>query len=522
MTETPLQRGGEAEEHPAGLRVKGLGRNAAWVYLNAGGSSVGGLFVLAYAFRRIGASNYGSFALVASIFGVLTTLDFGLRFLVMRSTARDSDGFSEASRQQARIDIQGAHTTYAVWGATVLVATVAATAVVAATASPIEARRDLPVVIFLVGLSLSLNLATQAYVAIPAGRRCYHVPSIAGLLGTAVEIGAVVTTINRLDLVSLGLAYLANTVVSQGYCALWVTRHEQWMRHRPRWLGWTGMRRVVSFAAPLFLLAVAGQVISATDLVVVGLVATSAAVGVYRAGSTVPSQSMTLLFTGYDTIYPVLAGTGDSRGQEAATRFLTRVASFIGGAVFAVALVLRVDVVSVVIGHPSVLAESVLVVFCFVWLANVPAHAISILLIARGRQRSLVWLVGGETALNLCLTVMFTVELGPVGAAYATLVAIVLSNLIALPILVRHQIVSVEPWRLVMEGIGSGLTGGAVAAAAAGVAFEVVGVWPRLFVGVSLAGLVSIVVGLLLLGRGGRALLASMLRMPRGEGVETA
>ena len=81
---------------------------------------------------------------------------------------------------------------------------------------------------------------------------------------------------------------------------------------------------MASFSAPLLLLSVAGQLISATDLVVVGAVATAASVGLYRAGSVVPSQAIVLLFTGYDTVYPHLAGTTDHVGQEDATGFSPR------------------------------------------------------------------------------------------------------------------------------------------------------------------------------------------------------
>jgi O-antigen/teichoic acid export membrane protein len=245
--------------------------------------------------------------------------------------------------------------------------------------------------------------------------------------------------------------------------------------------------------------SVAGQLISATDLIVVGAVATPAAVAFYRAAWIVPSQATALLFIGYDTVYPLLAGTTDMGGQEIATRFLTRVVAFVAGAMFAVLIVLRVDVVVAVTGHSSALAESVLVVFCCIWMANVPVHGLSLLLIARGRQNVFIWLVGVEAAANLVLTMVFAVVMGPIGAAYATLGTIALSNVFVFPAIVRHEF---------SKGVA------ATAALATSPTLEFGVGWVRLISGLILGGGFSCAFGLLLLRQGGRSLLVSMIRGP--------
>jgi O-antigen/teichoic acid export membrane protein len=485
------------------------------LYLNAGASVLGGLYLLAFSFRHLGASTYGIYALVATVLGVFGTVDFGLRLLVIRATARDSASFQEDERHRARNDVEAAHTTYVAWGLAVFAATCIVTLVVAFGRYRSIAGRHVPLLVFLVGLSVALNLASSSFAGIPAGRRQFHVPAIGGLAGTAVEIAIVVATINSLHLVALGAGLLASVVVCQGYCGWWTRRHERWFRTLPRRIGWVDIRRVASFSAPLLVLSVSGQVISATDLVVVGAVATAAAVGLYRAGSIVPSQAITLLFTGYDTVFPHLAGTRDSDGQESATRFLTRVAAFISGAMFATVIVLRVDVIAVVTGRASHLGETVLVVFCCVWLANVPVHGLSLLLIARGRQKRFVWLVATEAAANLALTVVFAIVIGPIGAAYATLVTIVVSNVVIFPYLVREEFSTGAARQTVLEALGSIIVGGAIAALASAPALQLGATWSRLLVGVALGGGVSFALGLLLLRHGGRSILATMIRDAR-------
>jgi len=514
MTTLPSPLGFDEGQQPGTLQVSGLGHNAAWLYLNMGASALGGLYLLGFSFRQLGASAYGVYALVATVLAVFGTVDFGLKLFVIRSTARDSDSFDDDERRESRRDVLAAHNTYAVWGFAVLVATGIAMALVATISSRAFAEMQVQLLVLLVGLSVALNLGTASFGGILAGRRQFKILAIYGLAGTGVNIAIVVSTIGHLNLVALGAGLLASVLVSQGGCVWWVHLHEPWFHQLPRPVGWAETRRVASFAAPLLVISAAGQVIAATDLIVVSAVATTAAAGLYRAGSIVPSHATTMLFTGYDTVYPHLAGTTDLDGQEKTTRFLTRVAAFAAGAMFAIMIVLRVDVVMAVTGHASDLAESVLVVFCCIWLANVPIHGLSLLLIARGRQNVFIWLVGIEAAANLALSIVFAVMIGPIGAAYATLVTIVVSNLMVFPVLVRHDLSKGGARRTVLEALVAIAVGGVSAVLAASPVLLLGAGWGRLLVGGLLGAGFSCALGLVLLRQAGRSVLASMLRGP--------
>jgi O-antigen/teichoic acid export membrane protein len=514
MTTIPSPSGFDEGLQPEALQVSGLGHNAAWLYLNAGVSALGGLYLLGFSLRQLGESSYGLYALVATVLAVFGAVDFGLRLLVIRATARDSESFADDERVQARLDVEAAHSTYGVWGLAVLAATGIAMVVFPASQNPSFSGQQVPLLVLFVGLSVALKLGTASFAGILVGRRQFKVPAIGGVAGTGVNIAVVVTTIGYLNLVALGAGVLASVLVSQGYCVWWVRRHEPWFHSLPRPIRWPEIRRVASFAAPLLVISIAGQVISATDLVVVSAVATTAAVGLYRAGSIMPTQAMTLLFTGFDTVYPHLSGTTDLDGQENATRFLTRVVAYIAGAIFAVLIVLRVDVVMAVIGHPSSLAESVLIVFCCIWLANVPIHGLSLLLIARGRQNVFVWLVGVEAAANLILSIIFAVVMGPIGAAYATLITIVASNVLVFPVLVRHDLSPGTAWRTLLEALAAIAVGSAIAVLATSPVLVLGAGWGRLLVGGLLGGGFSCLLGLVLLRQPGRSVLASMLRGP--------
>jgi O-antigen/teichoic acid export membrane protein len=503
----------EAGQESPLLRVSGIGRGIAWRYSCQAVSAAGGLFLVGFAFRKLGASTYGAYALVITVLGLLGTVDFGLSMSVVRATARDNPSFSVQASAQARRDVEVAHSAYGVIGAIALLISVASIPVLVAVKSRnVGGTYALPITVGLLGLSVGLSLATSAYTGLPTGRQQFHVPAIAGILGVIANVAVVVPTLGMLGLPSLGLGQLANALVSATFPAVWLKMREPWFHLLPGRARWTEVRRVGSFAIPLLVISVYGQVIAATDLVVVGAVATAAAVAFYKIGNLAPSRAVSWIFNGYDTVFPSLAGTQDERGQEAATLFLTRVAGYVAGSSFCAMALLRADVVTVIVGHQSSLAEEVLMVFCGVWLVNIPVHGLMLLLIARGKQGVFIPLVAAEAIANLALTVLFAVVIGPIGPALATLVTIIVTNVIVLPILVRKEFGSMSSWRIAGNGFACGGIGGAVAATAM-LPILVLGVgWARLASGLGVAGAASILIGFLLLGGSGRETLVAMFK----------
>ena len=234
MTLLPPPAGLDDGTQPEALQVSGLGRNATWLYVDSLTSILGGIFLLGFSFRRLGASEYGLYALVTTVLAVFGTVDFGLKLFVIRATARDSESFAEEERIQARRDVETAYSTYTVWGLFVLAATGISMFMVANSHSNFFAGEHVPLLVFLVGFSSALQLSTASFAGIAAGRNQFQVASIGGLAGTGVRIAIVVTTISHLNLVALGAASLASVLVSQGYCGWWVRRHEPWFHRLPR------------------------------------------------------------------------------------------------------------------------------------------------------------------------------------------------------------------------------------------------------------------------------------------------
>ncbi len=499
---------------PSTLVISGLGRNTLWRYVNLLASSLAGIFIVALALRRLGTAAYGLFALAVAIIGLLNTVDFGLQLAVIRATARDTDVFSSDERVQARSDVETAHFAYGSAGTGAALLSAVTGLVVYVTVGGLSAAEHFPAAIALIGLSVGLSLGTSAYGGILIGRRQFQVPSVGGVLGTIAELVLVVLLIDHLRLVALGLGLLAYVVVSQGYIAWWLRHHETWFRLIPRPHQWVTVRRVAAFAAPLIVIPLAGQVIPATDLAVVGAVATAGAVGLYQAGSVIPGGVISFLFTGFDTVYPHLAGTLDSSGQEVAVRFLTRVAAFIGGAAFATVILLprrrRTGHARPAVGTRPIGADRLLRDLD----GQYPAPRTWAAAHRRGRQRVFVPLIAAETIANLALTGPFAIWMGPIGAAVATLVTIAISNLILFPYITRREFLGGPVWGPTAAAIASMVVGGASAGIVVAPLLLVSPGLGRLIGGLFAGGVVSCALGLLLLRREGRSTLAAMLRRP--------
>jgi O-antigen/teichoic acid export membrane protein len=495
------------------MRVTGIGRGIAWRYASQALSAAGGLFLIGFVLRAVGAKTYGVFALVVTLLGLLSSVDFGLNMSIVRAVARDSASASPQETSETRRDVETAHTLYGVVGVTAVIVSVAAIPILVRLEShKLDAVLGIPLTVGLVGLSVGLSLATSAYTAIPTGRRQFHVSSIASVAGVVTNIIVIVPTLGRLGLPALGLGQLASSLVSVAYSAAWLRKHEPWFRLLPRRASRDEVVRVGTFAVSLLVLSVVGQVIAATDLVVVGIVATATAVGLYKIGNLAPSQIAAWIFLGVDTAFPALAGSRDLAGQEAATRFISQVTGFIDGSALVTMILLRADVVTALLGHQSVLAEEVLVVFCAAAIANISVHGLALLLIARGRQGVFIRLVSVEAGANLVLTIVFAIVIGPVGAALATLVTIVVSNVLAFPFIVRKELKFISSWRIMADSFICIGLGGAVAVLAVLPCLLLSVGWEQLGAGFGGAVLASIAIGLVALGRTGRQTLAGMLR----------
>ena len=513
MSESPLAPEGAPEVVPSLLG--GYARGVAWTYLSVLLTGASTFFLAAWTVRRVGAAEFGQFAVVASVAGLLTMFDYALGLAVQRATARVESGAPDAEAQ--RDTVHAAHGAYVVVAAA-LAALVALVAVVLRAAGPARMPR-LWSTVALLGLATAMQLATAALPAVALGGRRFPARSSATLAGLAVRVAVAVLTVGRRGVPGLALAHLLGVAVDRLVLLARLRRQIPWFVAWPSPPDRAALRGVLGFALPLLVLNVSAQLLVVSDLVVVGALVGAAAVGVYQVGALAPLQLGGLLMIGYNVAFPALAGSDDHAGQESATAFLTRLFSFLGATGLVLAALLRADVVPVLLGRPSALAEDVVAVTCAVCMANLTLHGLVSLLIARGEHVVMARLVAIELPLNLVLTVGFVLALGAVGAALATLATVALLNFVAFPLASRGRFTRSALDTVARHGVLPALAGGAVALAAAQLAGAVAGAGGgRLVVGAALAAVSGGMTGLVLLGAEGRRTLRHALA-PDGRGA---
>jgi O-antigen/teichoic acid export membrane protein len=260
----------------------------------------------------------------------------------------------------------------------------------------------------------------------------------------------------------------------------------------------------------MLLLSLAGQVIAWIDVVAIGAIVGASTAALYRVGSSVPGQAIGLVYRAFDVSYPRLSA-GDDAWQLRATTLLTRVACAGSGVAFAGLIALRGDIVRILTGGSSGLAQLVLIILSLTWAANVPAHGLGLLAVARGRQSFFAPLVCVEAAVNVALTILLVRLWGAPGAAWATLVTLAVSNLLILPMLLRR----------VMQGslslvLGHGLAPLLLSGGPAALIFELttreVAGMPRVILIVLMTCLLAAAAALTAAGPEGRRVLVSSFR----------
>jgi O-antigen/teichoic acid export membrane protein len=215
-----------------------------------------------------------------------------------------------------------------------------------------------------------------------------------------------------------------------------------------------------------------------------------------------------LLFRGFDVAFPNIVTAEAGLPQERLAGDVTRIASYVGGVGLGWLVADREPIARLLFGRPSHSGAEVLALFAMVWLVNIPAHGLSLLLVARDCQRVFVGLTIFEAIVDVSLTIVLAMRFGAPGAAWASLISIGGSNVILLPILARRC----TPWTvkrgLVLDGYLP-LLGGVL------LALGVTLLLPRAVGPIGDAGVVGLaglLAGVVVVGRRGRALLRQSLK----------
>lgn len=492
--------------------LNGLGLDAGWTYVGVLATGVATLLVPALAIRRTGASGYGTFVLVVGAATLIAPFETGLSMVGRRAAALASATPDAPTVDRERARLLAVRDLFVCLTGGIVLMTVAGVLLVIATVIP--GGKAVAILVALLGLSVALNSASGVEQAILFGQRRFRTTAAAAVLGTAATCSLLPFAMSQYGVVGLGAATAVGTAIHRGVVFTAVHVESPWLPLSPRRRADRSLvRAVAADTAPLVLVGIGGHVVATTDVFVLGATTGAGVVGIYRAASLLPTQIASVLFRGYDTVFPALAAEGNDE-QERAIRLLTRVFSYGSGLILGVVMMTRHFIVRVLTGSPSALASDVMWIFCVVWGVNAAAHGLALLLVARGEQRVFAPLVIVEAALNVLLTIVLVRYVGAIGAAWATLLTLCVSNAIVLPLITRAN-VRISTISLVADGLGALSVGGIVSAlAVTAVDFGELGGWPRFLVSCTAVAALGGLVGAMLAGTSTRREFAGAFRRP--------
>ncbi len=414
---------------PARTATQALWNATAWVLL---GAYV--IVATAVVFRLTTPEDYGLWALALAVRGYLTFLDGGLSFGVARDVA-----ITESERSDPALErIASARTLYVALGVGAAVVGILAAVVlpVASLGVPTTMADSARLVIGIIGVDAGIMLFSSPVSATIRGLGRFDVLAYGTGIQVAISIPLLVVLTH-----AFGVAGAAATPVAGRVAA--IVAYQGWiLRRNGAWAGWhlktTGIRAVLAYSLPIWLVAAGTEIGMGTDVPIVGAVGGPSAMAQFSVGSIPPAAAAGLLFALLDVaFYRMAAGSVEVSRDEAGR--LVRIGCALAGAGFATLAVSAPPILKLWVGEAAPLAQSVLVVYSVVWALNVPAHVLALEAIARARHGILAPIVLAEAGANLVLSVLLAGLLGPVGPAIGTLVTLSVSNCIVVPILLLRR-----------------------------------------------------------------------------------
>lgn len=400
----------------------------AWMFLGSYTVLSSGII-----YRRLGGVQFGMWAILVSLRGLIVFMDGGLAFGVTRDVARYEIDDSALDR------IRAARRVYAFLGLAVFaVALVAAIFVGHLMHVSMSVVRVAVVTTVFVGAETATTLVASPIVASIRGRERFDVVAAGGFAQSLVGLLLLLVLIRPWGLIGAAVAMVsARLVVSLGYY--------RWLRQAHRELLLTArvspkvVWQVLGFATPVWLIAIGAQLGTRTDVPIVATLYGPSLAGQYALGSTASSLAAALLFVLVDAAFPRLSAS-DREDASRLQDLIMLVSCGLAGLGFGMLVLNRDLLLTVWVGSAPLLASRVLLIYGLAWALNVPTHVISIAAIGRDRHRVIGPIVLGEALTNFVLSVALALRLGPLGPALGTLACIWVTNLGIIPLALRGRL----------------------------------------------------------------------------------
>lgn len=404
----------------------------AWSAVSWAALAASGFVTTAVLYRIVGPAGFGVWATVMALKAFMTFLDGGLAFSVTRSVAQHP---AEADAERS---IGAAYVVYLALAVSAIALSLLFMGLPATLLGlPATSADTSGVLMAIAGVETAVALAFSPVPAILRGRLRFDVLALVSAVQAVAQIGLFIALAPGWGLVGAGFALVVARLVSGLFSLVLLGSEDRRVLTLRTRL--PDVRRVIRFAAPLWVVAAGTQVGFGTDIPIVGAFFGADAAGAYAVGATLPLAAAGLLFALLDTAFPRLVASREPERQDRSRRLIL-VGSLLASLGFGSLALHAEDVLTVWVGSAVPLAVTVLVVFSLVWAANTPVHVLTLQAVAQDRHTMLGPAVICEALASIALSLVFASLGFPAGPAIATLLTLAVSNLFVLPFLLARRL----------------------------------------------------------------------------------
>lgn len=435
----PQDVDGHAHSQERGaIRMRRVLPSSGWSLAGTVVISVYSFLLVSYLLRTLGPEAFAPWAAAVALLGYLSLLDAGLSATTTRDAAHAAAGHADAINRVVAAN--------ALFGGLALAATVLG--VLGALVIPAflgldgSASQEATVIASLLTLDFAIVLATAGWHGILRGNQRYDVIFLGNLSHAVVAGIVIVVLVGSVGMVGAAFGQLAGRVASRWVIAILIRRRISWVRLVPGIPRRTQVRALWAFSLPVFALQLATQIGVGTDVIIVGLSAGAASVGLYAAGSQLVRNVAYLILPILSVLLPTLsrATFEDALSTVRQIPTLVMMAAIIGASTFGGLAAEASPVMQLWSGAEPPLSIGVLSAYAFAFVLITPVQVLVLSLIATGRHALIGAVVLVDSLVNVGLSIILAQAIGPIGVAISTLILVTIDDGFIIPKLAARRL----------------------------------------------------------------------------------
>jgi len=389
-----------------------------------------GFFLSPFVVHRLGNTGYGLWTLVVSLTGYFGLLDLGIRSSVGRYVARY---LARQDRENVNRTVSTAFAMLAVGGLLVLVAAPLLVHFVFQffkIEAGYESSAKIALLILAADVSLALPLGVFTGVLFSLER--YDVLNAVSITGSLIRAGLIITLLSRgyglvaLAVVSVAVSTLENLARLYLASSLYPP-----LRLRLSLVSTTNLRELLGFGAYRFVFIIAAQVIFYTDSTVIAIFLGAGAITFFAIAATLIEYARKFVSSMTDAFYPLAVRLDAQEDLVGLRRLLvvgTRTTLLLALPIGIGFIFFGDQFISLWMGSQYRFSAEILVVLALPQLVGMSQFVSVLILAGMAKHKMLAYLVLGEAAVNLALSVILVQKLQLIGVAWGTAIPHLITN----------------------------------------------------------------------------------------------